>query len=76
MLLAVMRATLTACIALLGLAGCSLGADEEPETVEAFFEDCKSSLGMTQYETRSWAGWHHHMTLVGPHPTLATPAAK
>ena len=20
---------------------------------------------MTQYETRSWVGWHHHMTLVG-----------
>ncbi len=33
--------------------------------VEEFFEDCKSYLGMAQYETRSWAGWHHHMTLVG-----------
>jgi SRSO17 transposase len=33
--------------------------------LEEFFEDCKSYLGMTQYETRSWAGWHHHMTLVG-----------
>jgi SRSO17 transposase len=33
--------------------------------VEEFFEDCKSYLGMTQYETRSWTGWHHHMTLVG-----------
>jgi SRSO17 transposase len=33
--------------------------------VEEFFEDCKSYLGMTQYETRSWIGWHHHMTLVG-----------
>jgi SRSO17 transposase len=33
--------------------------------VEEFFEDCKTYLGMTQYETRSWAGWHHHMTLVG-----------
>jgi SRSO17 transposase len=33
--------------------------------VEEFFEDCKSYLGMTQYETRSWVGWHHHMTLVG-----------
>jgi SRSO17 transposase len=20
---------------------------------------------MAQYETRSWAGWHHHITLVG-----------
>src|SRR5262249_5417927 len=33
--------------------------------VEEFLEDCKSYLGMTQYETRSWVGWHHHMTLVG-----------
>jgi SRSO17 transposase len=33
--------------------------------VEDFFEDCKSYLGMAQYETRSWIGWHHHMSLVG-----------
>jgi len=33
--------------------------------VEEFFEACKSHLGMAQYETRSWGGWHHHMTLVG-----------
>jgi SRSO17 transposase len=33
--------------------------------VEEFFEDCKSYLGMTRYETRSWVGWHHHMSLVG-----------
>ena len=33
--------------------------------VEEFLEDCKSYLGMAQYETRSYIGWHHHMTLVG-----------
>jgi SRSO17 transposase len=33
--------------------------------VEEFFEASKSYLGMAQYETRSWVGWHHHMTLVG-----------
>jgi SRSO17 transposase len=33
--------------------------------VEEFFDNCKSYLGMTRYETRSWVGWHHHMTLVG-----------
>jgi SRSO17 transposase len=33
--------------------------------VEEFFEDGKGYLGMAQYETRSWVGWHHHMTLVG-----------
>jgi SRSO17 transposase len=32
--------------------------------VEEFFEDCKSYLGMAQYETRSYVGWHHHMSLV------------
>src|SRR4051812_30597827 len=33
--------------------------------VEEYFEDAKSYLGMSQYETRSWVGWHHHMSLVG-----------
>ena len=32
--------------------------------VEDFFEDAKCHLGMAQYETRSWIGWHHYMTLV------------
>ena len=32
--------------------------------VEDFFEDAKSYLGMAPYETRSWVGWHHHMSLV------------
>jgi SRSO17 transposase len=32
--------------------------------VEDYFEDCKSYLGMAQYETRSYVGWHHHMSLV------------
>lgn len=44
---------------LLGLVACSR------HRVEDFFADCKSYLGMAQYETRSWVGWHHHMTLVG-----------
>ena len=33
--------------------------------VEDFFEDTKGYLGLAQYETRSWVGWHHHMTPVG-----------
>ena len=33
--------------------------------IEEYFEDGKSYLGMAQYETRSWIGWHHHMSLVG-----------
>jgi SRSO17 transposase len=44
--------------------------------VEEFFEDCKSFLGMTQYETRSWVGWHHHMTLVGLAHLFVTLARK
>ena len=27
---------------------------------------------MTQYETRSWVGWHHHMSLVGLAHLFAT----
>ena len=32
--------------------------------VELTFEEGKDELGMDQYETRSWLGWHHHMVLV------------
>lgn len=32
--------------------------------VEDYFEDGKSYLGMAQYETRSYVGWHHHMSLM------------
>ena len=32
--------------------------------VEEFLCEAKSYLGMAQYETRSYVGWHHHMALV------------
>lgn len=32
--------------------------------IEQCFEVAKQELGMGHYEVRSWAGWHHHMTLV------------
>lgn len=32
--------------------------------VERTFQDCKSHLGMAQYEVRKWRGWHHHMAMV------------
>jgi len=32
--------------------------------IESCFEEAKGSLGMDEYQTRSWRGWHHHMTLV------------
>jgi SRSO17 transposase len=31
--------------------------------IETCFEEGKQYLGMGDYEVRSWAGWHHHMTL-------------
>jgi SRSO17 transposase len=32
--------------------------------IELTFEVGKDELGMDQYETRSWRGWHHHMVVV------------
>lgn len=32
--------------------------------VEEYFKDGKGHFGMADYETRSWNGWHHHMSLV------------
>ncbi|MBV7330951.1 hypothetical protein KFU94_55825 [Chloroflexi bacterium TSY] len=32
--------------------------------IETIFEQAKQFLGLNEYETRSWLGWHHHMTLV------------
>jgi SRSO17 transposase len=31
--------------------------------VELAIEECKSEVGMDQYEVRGWRGWHHHMTM-------------
>jgi SRSO17 transposase len=44
--------------------------------VEELLEDCKSYLGMAQYETRSWVGWHHHMALVALAHLFATLVRK
>jgi SRSO17 transposase len=32
--------------------------------VELCFAESKDEVGLDHYETRSWRGWHHHMTLV------------
>ena len=32
--------------------------------IETCFEQAKQNLGMAEYQTRAWIGWHHHMTLV------------
>lgn len=31
--------------------------------IEIAFKENKDEIGLDQYETRSWLGWHHHMTL-------------
>ena len=31
--------------------------------VETAIEEARGEVGMDHYETRTWAGWHHHMTL-------------
>lgn len=31
--------------------------------VESCFEEGKQKIGLGDYQTRSWTGWHHHMTL-------------
>lgn len=31
--------------------------------IETCFENGKQELGLGDYQTRSWTGWHHHMTL-------------
>lgn len=33
-------------------------------SIEQCFQECKSYLGMTHYETRSYHAWHRHMLLV------------
>lgn len=33
-------------------------------SIEQCFQECKSYLGMTHYETRSFQAWHRHMLLV------------
>jgi SRSO17 transposase len=40
-----------------------------------FFRDAIGLLGMARYETRSWAGWHHHMSLVALAHWLVTRAS-
>ena len=32
--------------------------------IKTVFEESKGEVGFDHYETRSWLGWHHHMTLV------------
>ena len=31
--------------------------------IETEFETEKSDVGLDEYETRTWAGWHHHIAL-------------
>jgi len=31
--------------------------------VERAFQECKSDLGMSEYQVRGWKAWHHHMAM-------------
>jgi SRSO17 transposase len=31
--------------------------------IEQALQEAKGEIGLSQYEVRSWVGWHHHMTL-------------
>ena len=31
--------------------------------IETEFEAEKSDVGLEEYETRTWTGWHHHITM-------------
>ena len=31
--------------------------------IETEFETEQSGVGLDEYETRAWAGWHHHITM-------------
>ena len=31
--------------------------------IETEFETEKTDVGLDEYETRTWAGWHHHITM-------------
>lgn len=47
-------------------------AAEAKARADTFFDESVALLGMAQYETRSWVGWHHHITLVGLAHLLVT----
>jgi SRSO17 transposase len=41
-------------------------------TIEESFEASKGEVGLTDYEVRSWHGWHRHITLaMAAHAYLA-----
>lgn len=31
--------------------------------VERAFQECKSDIGMSEYQVRGWKAWHHHMAI-------------
>lgn len=43
--------------------GLAEGSDHLPEA-RARFDDIRAALGLDHFEGRTWAGWHHHVSLV------------
>jgi len=31
--------------------------------VERSFQECKSDIGMSEYQVRGWKAWHHHIAM-------------
>lgn len=31
--------------------------------VERAFQECKTDIGMSDYQVRGWKAWHHHMAM-------------
>ena len=31
--------------------------------VERSFQECKTDIGMSEYQVRGWKAWHHHMAM-------------
>jgi hypothetical protein len=46
------------------------------ESAPGFFHEAERHLGLSHYETRSWDGWHHHMSLVALAHWLAGSGAQ
>ena len=40
-----------------------VGAQRQRHRIEELFQAGNGEAGLDHYEVRSWAGWHHHMTL-------------
>ena len=43
---------------------CLVRVAQSRHEIEQDYQQRKEELGLDHFEGRSWAGWHHHVTLV------------